>query len=256
MFDGSTNSGKARSGYHFRAVLYSIAPRADAVFGHHLSDDGPESAFVRIRGNKFRRCKPHASLMMQEDLAMERRRGVSQLTALFFLRRTPSSSPSRYAIRHRGPKRRSQGSSFTIRPKSLPSLIRSPQFPALAFGTGTKWKRTVRHYLTTLVTLLTTCPRASQNTWSRPLKQASSTSTRLPVTYFPITPTGHGFNSQLSVYENEESVGVGLRQSGLARSLVPFSARLTGLTVRKTGTTSTSPRNILGGTYASPSPPA
>ena len=116
--------------------------------------------------------------------------------------------------------------------------------------------RKPRYPSATLVALLTICPRTSQNTWSRPLKQASSTSTRLPVTCFPITPTGHGFNSQLSVYENEESVGVGLRQSELARSPVQFSARLTGLTVRKTGTTSTSPRNILGGTYASPSPPA
>ena len=94
-----------------------------------------------------------------------------------------------------------------------------------------------RDPLAVLVNLIMICrlcnPRTLQNTYCRPSRLASSTSTQLPVTYLPITPTGHWTQSQLSVYQTEESTGAGLRKSRLARSSVLSPVCLTGLTVRK-----------------------
>ena len=52
---------------------------------------------------------------------------------------------------------------------------------------------------------------------------------------------------QLSGYENEESVGIGLRESGLARSSAPLPTWLILLTVRLAGPISTLPQSTLPG---------
>ena len=73
------------------------------------------------------------------------------------------------------------------------------------------------------------CYRTLQNTWNKPWRPASSISTQLPVR-IPIAPTSQWTELLLLAYKNEESTGVGLRQSGLARlpaiSHIP-AARLT-----------------------------
>ena len=85
--------------------------------------------------------------------------------------------------------------------------------------------------------LLTICRpcglRTLVNMWPRPLRQASSTLTQLPVMHFQITSISHWTQPQSSAYRNERSVGTALKHSGLARSPVLSSACFTGLTVRK-----------------------
>lgn len=154
------------------------------------------------------------------------------------IRRSPLLIIPRYAIRHRGPKRRNQSS-------SSPHLILGPfsHWESSVSGPRVRNRNQMerdskpRDSLAVQVILLMTCrscdPRTLQNTWNRPLRLASPISTQLPVTYSPITPTGHRTQPRLLDYANEKSVGTGLKQSGLARSQVLFSVRLTGLTVRK-----------------------
>lgn len=146
--------------------------------------------------------------------------------------------PSRYVIRHRGPKRRNQCLYFPIYP-GCPVPYRKFTVSDPCVWNRNQMERDCepRNFLVVLVTLpiiYHPCnPRTLQNTWCRPLRPASSTLTQPPVTYLPITPIGHWTQPQLSDYANEESVGAGFKQSGLARSPVLFSVRLTALTVRK-----------------------
>jgi len=145
---------------------------------------------------------------------------------------------SRYAIRHRGPKRRNPCLYFPIYPRCPVSYRKSTVSDPCVWNRKQMERNCEpRNFLVVLVTLLIIYrprnPRTLQNTWCRPLRPASSTLTQLPVMYPPITPIGHWTQPQLSDYANEESVGAGLKQSGLARSPVLFSVRLTGLTVRK-----------------------
>ena len=73
--------------------------------------------------------------------------------------------------------------------------------------------------------------RTLQNTLNKPWRPASSISTQLNVTH-PNHSTSHWTQLQLLGYKNEESVGVGLKQSGLARSPVSFPTLAAQLTVR------------------------
>jgi len=113
----------------------------------------------------------------------------------------------------------------------------------------------LRDFLVALVALLMSCPpcdrRTLQNTWSRPSTRVSSTSTQPPVTCSSVIPAGQWTQSQFSDYENEESVGAGLKQSGLARLPAIFGP-VSGADYSKTDPTFTSPPNMARETYESP----
>lgn len=74
---------------------------------------------------------------------------------------------------------------------------RGAQFPALAFGTGTKFRGSVGPEIPWTVLTILLIPshpcirRTLHNTWNRPLRQVSFTSTQPHVTHHtPIMPTG------------------------------------------------------------------
>ena len=111
---------------------------------------------------------------------------------------------------------------------------RKPTVPGACVRNRIQMERSCksRNSLVVPVAPLMSCPpcdhRTLQNTWSRPLRQVSPTSTRLPVTRISVTPAGYWTQPQLSDYGNEESVGVGLKQSGLARLPSLSSGRCLG----------------------------